>query len=156
MRLLRFGICALAVFAVAGHGGVEDWARAVFETGAGLLLLAWAVWIYFTQEEEIIISPLLPPLAALSLIVLGQFLFHGTASSYSTRMELLLLVSDVILLFLALQAFRTLQDWRGFIWFGMIFGFRSEEHTSELQSPYDLVCRLLLEKKNKPATNNSI
>src|SRR5437867_6612717 len=25
---------------------------------------------------------------------------------------------------------------------------RSEEHTSELQSPYDLVCRLLLEKKN--------
>src|SRR5207248_10246223 len=26
-------------------------------------------------------------------------------------------------------------------------GTRSEEHTSELQSPYDLVCRLLLEKK---------
>src|SRR5437867_7553688 len=26
-------------------------------------------------------------------------------------------------------------------------GERSEEHTSELQSPYDLVCRLLLEKK---------
>src|SRR6266705_3116303 len=26
---------------------------------------------------------------------------------------------------------------------------RSEEHTSELQSPYDLVCRLLLEKKKK-------
>src|SRR5437867_4942783 len=28
---------------------------------------------------------------------------------------------------------------------------RSEEHTSELQSPYDLVCRLLLEKKNRSA-----
>src|SRR5437867_6119329 len=27
------------------------------------------------------------------------------------------------------------------------YAFRSEEHTSELQSPYDLVCRLLLEKK---------
>src|SRR5437867_6408287 len=27
--------------------------------------------------------------------------------------------------------------------------WRSEEHTSELQSPYDLVCRLLLEKKNQ-------
>src|SRR5437667_8652602 len=26
---------------------------------------------------------------------------------------------------------------------------RSEEHTSELQSHHDLVCRLLLEKKNK-------
>src|SRR5207248_9156385 len=28
---------------------------------------------------------------------------------------------------------------------------RSEEHTSELQSPYDLVCRLLLEKKKQPS-----
>src|SRR5437773_10150844 len=27
--------------------------------------------------------------------------------------------------------------------------FRSEEHTSELQSHHDLVCRLLLEKKKK-------
>src|SRR5260370_9910508 len=29
---------------------------------------------------------------------------------------------------------------------------RSEEHTSELQSHLNLVCRLLLEKKNKPLT----
>src|SRR5574340_1736495 len=29
---------------------------------------------------------------------------------------------------------------------------RSEEHTSELQSPKDLVCRLLLEKKNNKQT----
>src|SRR5436309_7809310 len=30
---------------------------------------------------------------------------------------------------------------------------RSEEHTSELQSRENLVCRLLLEKKNKKDTN---
>src|SRR5690349_23471427 len=30
-----------------------------------------------------------------------------------------------------------------------IYGRRSEEHTSELQSRRDLVCRLLLEKKKK-------
>src|SRR5256885_9739416 len=29
-------------------------------------------------------------------------------------------------------------------------GHRSEEHTSELQSPCNLVCRLLLEKKKRP------
>src|SRR5699024_11334166 len=29
------------------------------------------------------------------------------------------------------------------------FKYRSEEHTSELQSRFDIVCRLLLEKKNK-------
>src|SRR5258708_31565976 len=32
-------------------------------------------------------------------------------------------------------------------WLGRIEGIRSEEHTSELQSPDHLVCRLLLEKK---------
>src|SRR5688572_31499727 len=31
--------------------------------------------------------------------------------------------------------------------------FRSEEHTSELQSQSNLVCRLLLEKKKKKKTN---
>src|SRR5207248_4765181 len=33
------------------------------------------------------------------------------------------------------------------------YSVRSEEHTSELQSPYDLVCRLLLEKKKKKIEN---
>src|SRR5437867_8577936 len=33
---------------------------------------------------------------------------------------------------------------------------RSEEHTSELQSPYDLVCRLLLEKKKTAAPTPTI
>src|SRR5437867_7128981 len=33
---------------------------------------------------------------------------------------------------------------------------RSEEHTSELQSPYDLVCRLLLEKKNNYNTTSQM
>src|SRR5437762_10231513 len=34
----------------------------------------------------------------------------------------------------------------------MVAGRRSEEHTSELQSPMYLVCRLLLEKKNTSRT----
>src|SRR5690348_18012514 len=34
---------------------------------------------------------------------------------------------------------------------GAVVLARSEEHTSELQSPVHLVCRLLLEKKNRPA-----
>src|SRR5699024_12007612 len=33
--------------------------------------------------------------------------------------------------------------------FGSTTTARSEEHTSELQSRFDLVCRLLLEKKNR-------
>src|SRR2546426_2327794 len=48
------------------------------------------------------------------------------------------------------------EKWLGhlFLWAGVITRDtetrdRSEEHTSELQSPCNLVCRLLLEKKKK-------
>src|SRR5689334_23856387 len=47
--------------------------------------------------------------------------------------------------------------------FSFAFGFgfrrklsRSEEHTSELQSQFHLVCRLLLEKKKKKKKNQHI
>src|SRR5438876_8217964 len=46
------------------------------------------------------------------------------------------------------------RDWLGFsvtVWMRLIRR-RSEEHTSELQSPVHLVCRLLLEKKNADTT----
>jgi O-antigen ligase len=66
---------------------------------------------------------LLPPLAMLSIVVVGQLAFHGTASAYNTRLELQLLVTYLIILFLAVQAFRRLEDWRGFVWFVMVFGF---------------------------------
>src|SRR5438876_7699633 len=47
---------------------------------------------------------------------------------------------------------------------GLAFGYgyrqqiavRSEEHTSELQSPVHLVCRLLLEKKKRNELTNTI
>src|SRR5256885_11412540 len=38
----------------------------------------------------------------------------------------------------------------------LFLGFRSEEHTSELQSPCNLVCRLLLEKKKNHYTLSSM
>src|SRR5256885_5598087 len=38
---------------------------------------------------------------------------------------------------------------------GMGESGRSEEHTSELQSPCNLVCRLLLEKKKKTRRNHA-
>src|SRR5437868_8104967 len=38
---------------------------------------------------------------------------------------------------------------------GLLESARSEEHTSELQSRFDLVCRLLLEKKKQKHTQIS-
>src|SRR2546426_7807454 len=42
-----------------------------------------------------------------------------------------------------------------FFLLAIIIAGRSEEHTSELQSPCNLVCRLLLEKKKKKEYNSS-
>jgi O-antigen ligase len=125
MKFVRVGVCALIAFSVAAHGGVEDWARAVMETGAGLLFLVWVVlfWLNKDDEKEIVVTPLLPPLVLLAFVVLGQLLLRATASTYGTRMELNLLVADCIVLFLAAQVFRTSDDWRTFIWFVMGFGF---------------------------------
>src|SRR5271155_4499244 len=123
MRFLRIGICVLLVFGVAAHGGVEDWARTVLESGAALLLVVWAARVYLHRDEQVVLSPLLLPLGALALIVMAQWVFHKTASAYDTRTELQLLLADIILLFLTAQAFRTLEDWKKFVWFAMFFGF---------------------------------
>ena len=125
MKLVRVGIFALVVFAVLAHGAVEDWAKAVLETGAGLLLLYWSIVFYLKKEQppQVALTPLLPPLLLLATVALAQLLFHLTASAYDTRMDLDLLVAYAILLFLASQVFRKSEEWRSFIWFIMIFGF---------------------------------
>src|SRR5207248_5518075 len=46
-----------------------------------------------------------------------------------------------------LEGFDHTDDPHALVCLVFLIGRRSEEHTSELQSPYDLVCRLLLEKK---------
>src|SRR2546430_14874861 len=47
----------------------------------------------------------------------------------------------------------TLPDWR--VYAGTTLQARSEEHTSELQSQSNLVCRLLLEKKKESHRHQS-
>src|SRR5438067_3887739 len=49
---------------------------------------------------------------------------------------------------------RARQQLRGNASIPQLLPSRSEEHTSELQSRFDLVCRLLLEKKKKQSITN--
>jgi O-antigen ligase len=125
MKIVRMGICALVVFGVLAHGAVEQWSKAILETGAGALFLLWAVLFYFNADDDhqVVVTPLLPPLVLLAVVALGQLLLRATASSYQTRMDLNLLVAYAIVLFLAAQAFRNSDDWRKFVWFLMIVGF---------------------------------
>jgi O-antigen ligase len=123
MKPLRISICALVVFGVLAHGGVEEWSLAVFETGAGVLFFLWALFTLIFNEKEIVFPTILTPLLAFAGVVAMQWLFHRTASPYDTRVAIQLLLADIILIFLAAQAFRTLQEWRDFFWFVMLFGF---------------------------------
>jgi O-antigen ligase len=123
MRPLQFALCAVLVFAIAAHGSVEDWSRAVLESAAVLLFFYWAIRVVRTSEDRVLLSPLLPPLLVFLLLALGQILFRVTASAYDTRVELQLLVALTLLLFLFTQAFRTTEDWRWFVWFIMSLGF---------------------------------
>src|SRR5437763_7305297 len=75
---------------------------------------------------------------------------RSTLFPYTTLFRSLAVLSAVTLGALIVHELRTrdpVVDLR-------VFKARSEEHTSELQSPMYLVCRLLLEKKKKQETEN--
>jgi O-antigen ligase len=123
MKAVRIALCGLLAFGVLAHGGVEDWSLAVFETGVGLLFFLWAIFFVLFEEREVVLPSILPPLLAFAGVAAMQWFFHRTASPHETRLQFLLLLADVLFVFLAAQAFRTLQDWREFFWFAMLFGF---------------------------------
>lgn len=123
MRPVRIGICFLIAFTVLAFGGVEEWAEAILEVGAGLLLIFWSVQVFRRRSEQIHVSPFFLPLTAFALLVLGQLLIHGTASRYYTRVELQLLLAYLTLIHLMIQVFQRSSQWRKFVWFLMSLGF---------------------------------
>jgi O-antigen ligase len=123
MKFFRAGICCLLTFEVLAFGGVEQWAQAVLEVGAAVLLVIWAVRQYRIREEQLWISPELVPLGAFALVIGVQIAFGLTASGYYTRIELQLLIAYMVVLFLMSQAFYRRGHWRTFVWFLMALGF---------------------------------
>jgi O-antigen ligase len=123
MKFFRVGICILLTFAVLSFGAVEEWAQAVLEVGASILLILWAIRMFLRKEEQLIVPLEFPPLFTFGLLAVAQLLFHLTASPYFTRVELQLLASYLIILFLMGQAFSRRGHWRAFVWFLMSLGF---------------------------------
>src|SRR6266487_6855617 len=76
---------------------------------------------------------------SLSLLILLFFFFNDTATTEIYTLSL----HDALPIWGSLQCY-----WQDHSW-SDTRPLRSEEHTSELQSPVHLVCRLLLEKKKK-------
>src|SRR5256885_3456735 len=123
MKPVRIALCGLLAFGVLAHGGVEDWSLAVFETGVGLFFLLWTVFFVLFEVREVVLPSILPPLFAFACVGAFQWFFRRTEAPHETRVQLLLLLADLVFIFLAAQAFRTLQDWREFFWFALLFGF---------------------------------
>src|SRR5438094_6737632 len=86
-------------------------------------------------------SPLFPYTNALPICDVTVILVNV----YSMRMAAVFTLTPVTIA-------RRTQMVSGWLTVAAIAATRSEEHTSELQSPYDLVCRLLLEKKKNTST----
>src|SRR5699024_12772498 len=75
-----------------------------------------------------------------------SFFFNATPPTEIYTLSLHDALPISIILFVSWYKVSSFQE--GFIWLSIFaMRLRSEEHTSELQSRFDLVCRLLLEKK---------
>jgi O-antigen ligase len=123
MRILRIALLLLIAFGVLSFGAVDVWSQSVLEAGAALLLVLWAVIARVNPDAKIRWSPLNWPLLGFVIVAALQFLFHGTASPFLTRTELLRLAAYFIVFFLIAQAFRSRKDWSRLAWFVICFGF---------------------------------
>ncbi|PYU32068.1 MAG: hypothetical protein DMG28_13085 [Acidobacteria bacterium] len=123
MRALRIGIFILVTFAVLAHGAVEAWSEAVLEIGAAALFVVWGVLVFQGRQVELSWNRLVWVLVAFGGIALLQLLARWTVYPYLTKVELLKLSAYLLLIFLAGQAFRTLEERQGFAWFLLVLAF---------------------------------
>lgn len=123
MKTIRIGICLLAAFAVLAHGAVEPWSESVLEIGSAVLLAWWGLLFATRVAPPIRWNWLFLPLGGFWTWGAGQFLAGVTASPFLTRIELLKWAALIVLFFLAIQAFASVEQWRGFVWFLMVLGF---------------------------------
>src|SRR5215469_11600619 len=123
MKPIRVGIRCLLAFAVLSFGAVEEWSQAVLEVGASLLLVFWAIRLYYLRSDHLSIPSEIPPLVGFAMVPVLQVALHLTASRYFTRIELQLLLTYLIVVFLISQAYSRTRHWRGYFWFLMSLGF---------------------------------
>jgi O-antigen ligase len=123
MRAVRVGICVLLAFAVLAHGAVEPWSESVLEIGAAILFVYWG--ILFTAGATVCLrwNWLLAPVAGFLAFAMLQYVARLSEVAFFTRIEILKLSALAILMFLAVQAYETLEQWHGFVWFLLVLGF---------------------------------
>lgn len=122
MTPIRVGVCSLVAFSVLAHGAVENWSVLFLETGAAALFLLWGIRATLLRQVEIHWNWLYLPLLTLGGFALLQRLVGLSVYPYATKIELLKAVAYLLVFFLAVESFRTLEDWKSFVWFLVILG----------------------------------
>src|SRR5437762_4779633 len=124
----------------------------VFQPAGGMQLQLDVPWIpgwgihYAVGVDGISLFLILLTTFLVPLSILGSYTYITTRERAFYAL-MLVLTSGMIGVFVALDLFLFYVMWDVMlIPMYFIIGMRSEEHTSELQSPMYLVCRLLLEK----------
>jgi len=123
MRAIRAGVCLLAGFAVLAHGAVEAWSEAILEIGAATLFLLWGVVVARKPGIALRGNWLFVPVLGLGGLALAQFAFALSVYPYATKLALLRGAACLLLAFLAVQAFQTMDHIRRFVWFLLGLGF---------------------------------
>jgi O-antigen ligase len=123
VRTIQVGICVLIAFAVLAFGGAEPWGEAILEIGAAVLLVLWGQIAVRRGQLEIHWNWLYVPVLGLAGFGLAQAILGLSVYSYATKMELLRWGAYIILCFLAVESFRTVQELKAFAWFLVSLGF---------------------------------
>ncbi len=123
MNGIRAGLWLVFVFGVLAFGSVEVWAQSSIEIGAAILLVAWALILYFDGELKVYANPLFGPMLGFLAIGVAQLAFRATAYPFLTRLELLRLSAYFIIFFLTVQSFRRRDDLETTAWVLVIFCF---------------------------------
>jgi len=123
MKAICIGVCVLVAFSVLAHGAVEPWSEAVLEIGAAFLFVAWGLLFATGVVPVLRWNWLLGPLVGLWALAIIQYLLHISAAPFLTGIEILKFSAFDILLFLTVQAYETLEQWQGFVWFLLLLGF---------------------------------
>jgi O-antigen ligase len=123
MKAIRIGICVLVAFSVLAHGAVEPWSEAVLEIGAAVLFVWWGLLFAVGGVTVLRWNWLLGPIAGLWAFAVAQYFLRLSAVPFLTEIEIVKFTALGILLFLAVQAYETLEHRQGFVWFTLVFGF---------------------------------
>jgi O-antigen ligase len=123
MTSIRVGICGLVAFSVLAHGAVEVWSSTILEIGAATLFLLWGIFSIRRREVEIRWNWLYLPLLGLGGLAVLERLVGLSVDPYATKIELLKAAAYLLLFFLTVESFGTLEQWKSFVWFLVSLGF---------------------------------